>query len=64
MQGMVAGKRSRGKPRERWEKYITDTFGNSKKSGEGHATISQKHLGSDVLKRMLQEEEEDILRGE
>ena len=27
MQGMVAGKRSRGKPRQRWEKYITDTFG-------------------------------------
>ena len=27
MQGMVAGKRSRGKPRQRWEKYIKDTFG-------------------------------------
>ena len=28
MQGMVAGKRSRGKPRQRsWEKDITDTFG-------------------------------------
>ena len=27
MQGMVARKRSRGKPRQRWEKYITDTFG-------------------------------------
>ena len=26
MQGMVAGKRSRGKPRHRWEKYITDLF--------------------------------------
>ena len=26
MQGMVAGKRSRGKPRQSWEKYITDTF--------------------------------------
>ena len=24
MQGMVAGKRSRGKTRQRWEKYITD----------------------------------------
>ena len=29
MQGMAAGKRSRGKPRKRWEKYIIDrdTFG-------------------------------------
>ena len=27
VQGMVSGKRSRGKPRQRWEKYITDTFG-------------------------------------
>ena len=27
MQGMVAGKRSRGKPRQRWEKHITDIFG-------------------------------------
>ena len=26
MQGMVAGKRSRGKPRQRWEKDITDMF--------------------------------------
>ena len=27
MQGMVAGKRSRGKPGQRWEKDITDIFG-------------------------------------
>ena len=27
MQGMVAGKISRGKPKQSWEKYITDTFG-------------------------------------
>ena len=27
MQGMVAGKRSRGKPIQRWEKDITYTFG-------------------------------------
>ena len=26
-QGMVAWKRNRGKPRQRWEKCITDTFG-------------------------------------
>ena len=27
MQGMVAEKRSRGKPRQTWEKEITDVFG-------------------------------------
>ena len=27
MQGMVAGKRSRGKPRQRWKKDTTDIFG-------------------------------------
>ena len=27
VRGMVAGKRSRGKPRQIWEKIITDTFG-------------------------------------
>ena len=27
MQVMVAGKRSRGKTRQRWEKYITNTVG-------------------------------------
>ena len=27
MQGMVAGERIRGKPRQRWEKDITDAFG-------------------------------------
>ena len=27
MQGMISGKRSRGKPRQIWEKYITDTCG-------------------------------------
>ena len=27
MQGMIAGKRSQGKPIQRWEKDITDTFG-------------------------------------
>ena len=45
MQGMVAGKRSREKPRQRWEKYITDIFGTmateSSSSGRGQASISQ-----------------------
>ena len=27
MKGMVAGKRHRGKPRQRWKKGIRDTFG-------------------------------------
>ena len=55
---MVAGKRSRGKQRQRWEKDITDTFGtdgNSKQSGGGPASISQRHLGSDVLTRICSE---------
>ena len=58
MQGMVAGKRSRGKQRQRWEKDITDTFGtdgNSKQSGGGPASISQRHLGSDILTRICSE---------
>ena len=49
MQGMLAGKRSRGKPRQRLEKYITDPFGTM--------TISQRHLGSDVLARIMLREE-------
>ena len=62
---MVAGKRSRVKPRQGWEKDITDTFGtigpmSTANSGGGQASISQIHLGSDVLTRlciiMLREE--------
>ena len=40
IQGMAAGKRSRGKPRQRWEKDITDTFGTmavaSRVAGDRH----------------------------
>ena len=54
MQGMVAGKRGRGKPRQRWEKAITHVWygGSSKQSSRGQASILQRHLGSDVLKRI------------
>ena len=59
MQGMVAGKRNRGKPRKRWEKDITDVYvwhdGNSKQSGGGQASNWQRHLGSDVLTRICSE---------
>ena len=70
MQGMIAGKRSRGKPRQRWEKDITDTFGTMKaktKMGERHHRYvwydgsskqsgdGQRHLGSDVLTRICSE---------
>ena len=64
MQGMVAGKRSRGKPRQRCEKDITDTFGtyddSSKQSGGGPASISQRHLGSDVLMRICSEKKNPL----
>ena len=33
MQGMVAGRKSRGKPIQRWEKDITDTFGTMTAAG-------------------------------
>ena len=52
MQGMVAGKRSRGKPKQRWEKDITDTFG-MMTAASRVASISQRHLGSDVLTRII-----------
>ena len=48
MQGMVAGNRSREKPRQIWEIDITDIYvwydGSSKQSGGGHESISQRHL--------------------
>ena len=57
MQGMVSGKRSRGKPRQRWEKDITDTFGTmtAASSGGGQASVLQIHLVSDILKRICSE---------
>ena len=37
MQGMVAGKTSRGKPRRRWEKYITDNMFGTNLGWQQHA---------------------------
>ena len=52
MLGIVAGKRSRGKPR--LEKYITNTFG-TKAAGSrvaGYRHNFRRHQGSDVLTRI------------
>ena len=54
MQGIVAGERSRGKPRQRWEKDTTDTFG-TMAAASRVASISQRHPGSDVLTRICSE---------
>ena len=54
VQGMVAGKRSRGKPRQRWEKDITDTFGTmaaASRVAEDRHQFCKRHLSSDVLTR-------------
>ena len=63
MQGMVAGKRSRGKPIQRWEKYITDTFGPmaaaSRVAGTGinfAETSGQRRPDEEMLR-----EEEEIM---
>ena len=58
MQGMVAGKRSRGKPRQIWEKDITDTFGTmaaaSRVAEDRHQfrkeTSGERRPGEDVLR--------------
>ena len=55
MQGVVAGKRSRGRPIQRWEKDVWYD-GSRKQSGGGQASISQRHLGSDVLTTICSEE--------
>ena len=46
MQGMVAGKRSRGKPRQRWEKDITDTFGTM--TAASRVAEDRKQFRSDI----------------
>ena len=67
MQGMVVGNGSRGKPRQRWEKDITYTFGtgrydgSSKQSGGRQASISQRHLRSDVLTMICSEKKKKSL---
>ena len=62
MQGMVTGNRSRENPWQRWdndisriERMISQIVryvcydGSSKQSGGGQASISQRHLGSDII---------------
>ena len=46
MQGMVAGKRSRGKPRQRWEKDITDMFGTM--TAASRVAEDRKQFRSDI----------------
>ena len=62
MQGMVARKRSRGKPRQRWEKDITDTFGTmaaaSRVAGDRHQ-FRRDIWAATSEEDMLREEEEE-----
>ena len=59
MQGMLAGKEAKTKMGERHHGCVWCDE-SSKQSGGGLASISQRHLGSDVLTRiMLREEEGD-----
>ena len=53
MQGMVAGKRSRGKPQQRWEKDIIDTFGTMTAASRVAEDLHQ--FRSDVLTRICSE---------
>ena len=58
MQDVVAGKRSRGKQRQRWEKDTTDTFGTmaaASRVAEDRHQFLRRHLGSDVLMRICSE---------
>ena len=50
MQGMVAGKRSSGKPIQRWEKYITDMFGTMTAAGRVAENMHHRDIhGSNVI---------------
>ena len=40
----VAGKSSRGKPRQRWEKYITDAFGTTAAASRVAEDMHQFHI--------------------
>ena len=46
MQGMVVGKRSRGKPRQRWEEDITDIF--STMATENRVVEERLRFGKDI----------------
>ena len=60
MQGMVAGERSQGKPRQGRAKYVWYD-GSSKQSGGGQASLSQRHLGSDILTRICSEKKNSLM---
>ena len=51
---MVAGKRSRGKPRQRWEKDITDTFGTM--TAASRVAEDRRQVRIDILMRRPDEE--------
>ena len=53
MQGRVAGKRSSGKPRQRWGKYITDTFGTMAAASRVAENIN--HFRRDIQERRERE---------
>ena len=55
MQGMVAGKRSRGKLRQRWEKDIRDIFGTmtaASRVAEDRNRFHKDIWAADILKRI------------
>ena len=66
MQSMVAGKRSQDKD-GRNTSHIPRLYvwydGSSKQSGGGQASISQRHLGSDVLMRKISEKKSMSVMG-
>ena len=50
LEGIKAGKRTRGKPWQRWEQDITDVFGTVTATGRiGKTSVSQKDLGSNRI---------------
>ena len=63
MQGMVAGKQGRGKPKQRREKDTTDAFGTMAKASrmaEDRHRFRKRRLSSNVLKRICSESEKNI----
>ena len=62
MQGMVAGKRSRGKPRQRWEEDIADTFG--KMAAASRVAEDRQQFRRDILTSICSEREREREREE
>ena len=55
---MVAGKRSRRKPRQRWDKDIADTFGMM--AAASRVAEDRHHFRRDILKRICFEKNIDV----